>query len=195
MVDTPVLPMSDLSSHLIRQFGLVAGAGAELELRVRLLCGIIPSIQHESSAHRLEDVERAVSGHFANELTAEERKTLELSRQLRNKVLHADFHAARKKLQQIDGKQSASAVRMFKLDDGNEREQLASIAASPETHGTLVSTTSSTQDGTVFGWLLEFGLSGEFQRAYEAFQAATRVIERLRSFTEDSPEENATVGT
>jgi hypothetical protein len=179
--------MPDLSSRLIQQFGSVAGAAAELELRVRLLCGIIPSIQHDSAAHKLEDVERAVVDYFVNELSAEERVTLERARQLRNKVLHADFHGARRKLQQIDGKESPSMVRVVKLQEGGELEQLRAIAESPKALGALVGATSSTQEGTVFGWLLEFGLSGEFQRAFEALEAATLIVERLRSLTEDPP--------
>jgi hypothetical protein len=69
-------------------------------------CGIeIASARGEDSSFagtcpskRLEDIEVDLAKHFDGSLSAEEKETLRLCRQLRNKVLHIDFCAARGKL-------------------------------------------------------------------------------------------------
>jgi hypothetical protein len=162
-----------------------AAFGAGLELQMRLLCGIIPSIAEVSTAHRLEDVEDALASHFRDSLSGDDRSNLQLCRQLRNKILHADFHSARRKLTAIDGDTSSAHVRMGKLDEGREVEHLKEIARDGGLAGISIANTRSTAEGTVFGWLLEFGLSGEFLRAAAAFRKGTAIIERLRSETED----------
>lgn len=177
--------MTDISERLIEQFSHVSAAGAELELRMRLLCGIVPEISETSTSHRLEKVEEAILSHFAVELSANDQQALVRARQLRNKVLHADFHAARSKLTEIDGTVPVNVTRMTKLDVDRVVEHVSEIAQNPGAHGTEVGKTSSTAEGTVFGWLLEFGLSGEFMRATDAFRRASAVVERLRAHTED----------
>ncbi len=47
------------------------------------------------------------------------------------------------------------------------------------TEGELVSDTSSTAAGTVYGWLLEAGAAGDFQKAAEAFKGAGTIIDKL----------------
>jgi hypothetical protein len=152
---------------------------------MRLLCGIVPSIADISTAHKLEDVEDAIAAHFNTSLPSDDRSTLQLCRQLRNKILHADFHAARQKLTEIDRETPSANVRMARLDEGREVEHLKEISRAGGVSGVPITDTQSTAEGTVFGWLLEFGLAGEFVRAAAAFQKGTTIIERLRSETED----------
>lgn len=116
----PRLMPPDIAERLIEDFKAAAAEGAGLELRVRLLCGTIPAIAQHATAYKFEDVEEAVLSHFEPILTADERETFALTRQLRNKLFHADFHAARAKLTQIDGTIGAAGVRVVRLDEGRE---------------------------------------------------------------------------
>jgi len=49
----------------------------------------------------LEDIEADLAKHFDGSLSAGDKETLRLCRQLRNKVLHSDFCAARGKLNEL----------------------------------------------------------------------------------------------
>jgi hypothetical protein len=60
-----------------------------------LLAGKVPELQKYAHQKELEDIEDDLAVHFADALSAAEKETLRLCRQLRNKVLHTDFRAAR----------------------------------------------------------------------------------------------------
>jgi hypothetical protein len=169
---------SDIAERLIEDFKAAAAEGAGLELRVRLLCGTIPTIAQHATAYRFEEVEAAVLSHFEPTLTSDERETFALTRQLRNKLFHADFHAVRAKLT-IDGTIGAAGVRVAKLDEGCELEHLQELARSPESARAPIGDATSTAQGTVYGWLLEFGLSGEFGRAAQAFRKEVAIVDKL----------------
>ena len=68
---------------------------------LRLLAGKIPVLQKYAHQKNLEDIETELAIHFGGFLSAEEKETLALCRQLRNKVLHTDFCAARSKLNEL----------------------------------------------------------------------------------------------
>jgi hypothetical protein len=71
------------------------------QLKMRLLAGKIPALQKYAHERQLGEIETDLLTHFANSLSEAEKETLRLSRQLRNKVLHSDFRAAREKLQKL----------------------------------------------------------------------------------------------
>jgi hypothetical protein len=71
------------------------------QLKMRLLAGKIPALQKYAHERQLGEIETDLLTHFANSLSEAEKETLRLSRQLRNKVLHGDFRAAREKLQKL----------------------------------------------------------------------------------------------
>jgi len=81
-----------------QQYKAAAGEGALYELRMRLLADKVPALQQSAYGEKLEDVEGLILVHFGNALTDEEKTLLKRCRQLRNKILHCDFGAARKKL-------------------------------------------------------------------------------------------------
>jgi hypothetical protein len=79
-----------------QQYKAAAAEGALYELRVRPLADKVPALQQSAYGERLEDVEGLIVVHFGSALTDEEMTLLKLCRQLRNKMLHCDFGAARK---------------------------------------------------------------------------------------------------
>ena len=81
-----------------QQYKVAAAEGAIYELKMRLLADEIPELQQAAYDRNLGDVEKLIIKHFDGSLSGDEKNTLELCRELRNKVLHCDFLAARDKL-------------------------------------------------------------------------------------------------
>jgi hypothetical protein len=99
------------SEIFVQQYKEAAAGGAIVELKLRLLADKVPELQKLAHAVKLEDVETLIVQHFATALTEEEKKTLGLCRQLRNKVLHCDFRAARGKLEQLGANTQGGDVK------------------------------------------------------------------------------------
>src|SRR5579863_749867 len=85
----------------LEPFKTAAAEGAVVELKLRLLAGKIPALQKYAHQKHLEDIEADLAKHFDGSLSAGDKETLRLCRQLRNKVLHSDFCAARGKLNEL----------------------------------------------------------------------------------------------
>jgi hypothetical protein len=164
----------------LEPFKAAAAEGAVVELKLRLLAGSIPALQAHALKQRLEDVENPVIDRFAGSLSAQDAETLRLCRQLRNKVLHADFRAARGRLNELGIETTSSEVKKVDIP-------VVSVAAISEkirgvqagTEGMFVADTLSTASGTNYGWFLEAGTSGDFQKAAEVFKRASTIIDRL----------------
>jgi hypothetical protein len=175
------MPEQSLAMHLfLEPFKVAAAEGAALELKLRLLAGSVPALESRALDRNLTNVEGAVMAHFRASLTEAEKKTLVACRELRNKVLHADFHAAREKMRTVNVPTSQGGVTKVTISE----ESVGTIAAKIQAvgdgaEGVSVANTSSTAQGTVYGWLWEAGQAGDFQRAVEEFQKAAAIIERL----------------
>src|SRR6516162_7763304 len=91
-------------------FKAAAAEGAVLELKLRLLAGKVPALQKYAHQKHLEAIEDELATHFGAHLSLAERETLRLCRQLRNKVLHSDFRAAREKLRALGAEDGQGGV-------------------------------------------------------------------------------------
>jgi hypothetical protein len=87
----------------IEDYKTAAAGGAAVEVMMRLLADKIPSLQRYAHEEKLSNVEDAVTQHFRTSLSDAERDTLRLSRELRNKIIHCDFHVVRDRLEKLDG--------------------------------------------------------------------------------------------
>jgi hypothetical protein len=85
----------------LEPFKAVAAEGAVVELKLRLLAGKVPALQKYAHKKELGEIETDLVKHFDGSLSAQEKETLRLCRQLRNKVPHSDFRAARGKLNEL----------------------------------------------------------------------------------------------
>jgi hypothetical protein len=136
------------------RFKAAAAEGAAVELKLRVLAGKVPGLEKYAHQKHLENIEDDVAKHFGTALSADEKETLRLCRQLRNKVLHSDFHAMREVEKKI-------------------------VGVKAETEGTVVADTSSTAAAGIYGWLMEVGQAGDFGCAAEAFKKAQAIVDRL----------------
>jgi hypothetical protein len=127
-------------------------------------------------------IEDKLATHFGAALSAAEKEPLSLCRQLRNKVLHSDFRAARHKLQELGVPTAPGGVVKIDLPVVTIEEATRKIAAARAgTEGTIVADTSSTDEGGVYGWFWEAGCAGDFQKASDAFRRAGAIVDRLVS--------------
>jgi len=161
-------------------FKAAAAEGAVVELKMRLLAGKIPALQKHAHRIVLKDIEAGLIEHFGAALSDEDKGALRLCRQLRNKVLHSDFRAARDKLSELGIASSPGGVVKIDLPVVTVIEVAKKIeAAKAGTEGVRVADTLSTDAGSVFGWFLEAGQSDDFAKASTAFKSAAEIVDRL----------------
>jgi hypothetical protein len=161
-------------------FKSAAAEGAVVELKMRLLAGSDPALQKYALDRVLRNVEAAIAKHFGDALSDNEKETLRLCRELRNKVLHTDFQAARDKLNELGIETQSGGVRKIDIPVVSKAEILKkSEAAKAGIEGTFIADTPSTDLGTVYGWFIEAGRAGDFEKASNAFKDAATIIDRL----------------
>jgi hypothetical protein len=166
-------------------FKAAAAEGAAVELKLRLLAGKIPALLRHAHKVVLEDIEAGLIEHFGAALSDEDKATLRLCRQLRNKVLHSDFRAARDKLSELGIAPAPGGVVKIDLPVVTVAEVARKIeAVKAGTEGVHVADTLSTDAGSVFGWFLEAGQSGDFAKASGAFKRAAKIVDRLANIEE-----------
>lgn len=169
------------SDIFIEQYKIAAGEGAVFELKLRLLADKTAQLQQCTHAQRLEDIETKVTEHFAGVLSDEDKCSLGLCRELRNKILHCNFRVAREKLQKMGFEGTEGRVRRIDVRDlsGHQiAEKLSRVAANIE-EAEYVSETKTTDPGKLYGWLMEMWSAGEFGQATDAFKKGAGIIDRL----------------
>lgn len=164
----------------LEPFKAAAAEGAAVELKLRMLAGTIPALKKYAHQQKLEGVEDELAKHFGDALSAAEKEILILCRQLRNKVLHSDFYAARDRLQKLGTATLSGGVVKVDLPEATiaaVEKKIAGVKAGTE--GTLIADTTSTAAGSVYGWFWEAGRAGDFEKAADAFKGAAAIIDRL----------------
>jgi len=170
------------AERFIPLFRSAAGGGGVVELKLRLLVDLVPELQKYAHAENLEDIEKKVAEYFGASLCEEDKQTLVLCRQLRNKLLHGNFSVAREKLEELGTNPGRGGVRKVSLEGLSPAERLERMRlAQAGVEGTFkfVAETQSTEPGGIYGWLLELGMAGDFQKAVEVFSRAEAIIDRL----------------
>ena len=157
----------------LEQFKSAAAEGAIVELKHRLLADKFPALQDCALSQSLDEIERRVETYFADYLTGENKATLKLCRQLRNKLLHGDFSVAREKLGELGISPRRGGVKRVDLATGNTEN--------------VADTVSTAGPGRIFGWVLELGEAGHFLDAVEVFGNAERIIDWLATDSIVSP--------
>jgi hypothetical protein len=168
---------SIIMAMFLESFKAAAADGAVVELKLRLLAGKVPALREYAHAARLENIEEDIATHFS--LSAEDRETLRLCRQLRNKVLHSDFRAVRGKLNEMGVETTPSVVTKIDIPAVSVTEVSRAIrGVQAGTEGVVVANSSSA-DGGVLGWFIEASNAGDFLKASAAFKNAAAIVDRL----------------
>ena len=112
------MPKSPILALYLASFKEAAGEGAVLELTLRLLAGKVPALRKYAHQQYLGNIEDDLATHFGDALSVAEKEMLRLCRQLRNKVLHSDFRAARDKRIRGGNTNGRSSEDRFASGDG-----------------------------------------------------------------------------
>ena len=163
----------------LEPFKAAAAEGAVVELKLRLLAGKVPALQKYAHKKELGEIETDLVKHFDGSLSAQEKETLRLCRQLRNKVPHSDFRAARGKLNELGVETQAGGVVKIDLPAVTVAELSKKIlGVKAGTEGVYAHTLSMEEAG-VYGWFMEASSAGDFQKASDAFERAGAIVDRL----------------
>jgi hypothetical protein len=169
-----------------QHYEAAAGAGAVLELKLRLLAGRERALQEFGSGDKLEAIESAIIEYFREHLSEEDCSWLRQSRHLRNKVLHGDLQKARETLHAMGAPRVSGGVRQVALgDDATGESILASILHVMENAPgsySYVADLPATSGRDLFGWLLELAAAGDLARAFGVFRRAMTIVDRLIEF-------------
>jgi hypothetical protein len=174
-------PVNPIRGIVEQQFKAAAAEGALYELRMRLLADKVPELQEAAYGEKLQNVERLIVRRFSDVLSSEEKTLFEQCRQLRNKLLHCDFHAVRRKLAELGANPQKGDVKRLDisgLTGAQMGERITGAASNVPGSFELVSDTAA-KAGTVFGWLFDAGAGGNFVQATEAFTRAAQIVDRL----------------
>lgn len=171
-----------LTDQFLEDYKTAAAEGATVELKLRLLADKIPALQEFAHKRKLENVEAAVTRHFATDLSDANKETLRLCRELRNKILHCDFRVARDRLEELGVPRphgSVKKVDVSGLSRAQIAERLTKATADIKDSYEFVADTQTTDPGSVFGWLYEMGQAGDFHYAVAEFEKASTILDRL----------------
>jgi hypothetical protein len=148
---------------------------------MRLLADKVPELQRAAYGKELRDVEALIIVRFADALLDDEKTLLERCRQLRNKILHCDFRAARKKLQELGANPQRGDVAMVDIRGLSGQEMAVKIvAAVANAPGSSQYVEDLPKDaGKIFGWLFNASRAGDFNRAVDSFAQGAAVVDRL----------------
>jgi hypothetical protein len=182
------MPKSPIMELFLGRFKAAAAEGAAVELKIARAGGQGSGLEKYAHQKHLEDIEGELAKHFGAALSAEEKETLRLRRQLRNKVLHSDFYAMREKLKELGQQPGRAWVTKIDVPVPTVVEFAKKMeAVKARTEGTVVADTSSTDAGGIYGWLFEVGGAGDFDRACDAFKKAQAIVDRLAGVGAELP--------
>jgi hypothetical protein len=94
-------------------------------------------------------------------------------------LFHGNLSVARKKLEELGSNPQRDGVR---------RINATGTVYVADAIGTVyVADTLSTDPRGIYGWLLEMGNAGDFQKAVEVFEKAEAILDRLASDAKITP--------
>jgi hypothetical protein len=102
------------------EFSEIGKRAVVVELKIRLLANKIPDIQSYAHAKHIVETENALLPYLVEQglISEQEKKHLELSRRIRNKIFHCEFESAVKLVEELRGEpMSSGAVKGAKLDE------------------------------------------------------------------------------
>jgi hypothetical protein len=160
------------------------------ELKIRLVANKIEGIESTAFSFSVKTTEDAVYDYFVNsgELKEDERKFLEQTRKIRNKILHCEFDTALRLIEELgDAKLPTKVVHQLNVKglDGEGLLDMIFNAQSQISKGKIsderikdVSDLKPEEAG-LYGWFLHLAASGALNQALKAFEVSNEALNRL----------------
>lgn len=163
--------------RVAERYERAAGRGCLYELFLRMLCEHVPELQEKSFARSLGNIEPDVARCFAADLTTDEAELLRRAKRLRDKILHCEFDDARRRLDQMGLRAAGDTIVRVDLPDGFDIMSTIESAIAGSA-GTPVRSTDM-RGGGFYGWLVEMAQSNSFEQAFDVFDTACELVQRL----------------
>lgn len=168
------------SDIAIENFAEVGKLAIKQELKMRLLANKTEAIKGSAFDKRFGNVEEAVIQYFrkGNHISQFEIDILTKSRQIRNKILHCEFDAAIKLIEEYNQKSlTGPSIKVLHVGDLSGEDLLTKIK-NFDLHARPVEQMNK-QDAGIFGWLLQINQKGGFEEAFKIFNLSNKIIEGL----------------
>jgi plasmid stability protein len=152
------------SDAFVGQYERAAAAACAFELRARMLADNVVVLNRYRGVD-LEPLLKAIATTLAADFDASGAAKFVAMAKLRNKLLHVDLTSARDRVERHTGaKLARGRVHKVDLAKGGKPVRVSD---------------TSTEGGSVFGWLFEGGLSGMFSGAEGLFRQEIETLNRL----------------
>lgn len=172
-----------------REFSEVGRLAVIVELKLRLLTNKITEVKGYALAKSIAELESALLPYLREKrlIADTEKKHLELSRKIRNKIFHCEFEAAVALIEELRGRPApAGAVTAGKLDEMEGGSTLDKVMALAEAHhsgkpsrGVVRVDAATTKDADVFGWLLNALSKGVLREGQKVAEESISVLDRV----------------
>lgn len=170
-------------------FSKIGQIAVVVELKFRLLANKIPDVQAFATAKNLNEVELALLPYLLEEnlISEQEKKHIELSRKIRNKIFHCEFETAVRLVEELRGaplqKGAVTGARIDELPGENILEKVINFATSVQTgkpiSGTFKVEDEITKHAGIFGWLIEAHAKGLLNESQEIANESLRILDRI----------------
>ncbi len=147
------------------EFSEIGKKAVVVELKIRLLANKIPDIQSYAHAKHVLETENALLPFLVEKglISEPEKKHLELSRKIRNKIFHCEFESAVKLVEELRGETMPSgALTGAKLDEVEGKdilEKIMNFAGAAQSgksiKGMFKVDQVTTKYAGIFGWLVD----------------------------------------
>jgi len=160
------------------------------ELKIRLIANKIEGIENTAFSFSVKTTEEAVYDYFekSGEIEEDERRFLEHTRKIRNKILHCEFDKALKLIEELgDDKLPSKVVHQVNVKglDGEGLLDMIFHAQEQITNGDITDERIKDVSGLkpeeagLYGWFLHLAASGALNQALKAFEVSQKALNRL----------------
>ncbi|HPI40815.1 MAG TPA: hypothetical protein PLJ21_08410 [Pseudobdellovibrionaceae bacterium] len=171
------------------EFSEVGRIAVVVELKLRLLANKIPHLQDFALAQRIYDTESAVLPYLVGQglISDAEKKHIESSRKIRNKIFHCEFESAVRLIEELRGNELSpgivTAAKIDELPGDNILDKILGFAnavqSGTSTSGVFKVEKSTTQEAGIFGWLVEAMAKGVLVEGQKIANESLIVLDRV----------------
>lgn len=151
------------SDGFVNAFAFAVARAGCFELKARLLADKTASLRKRCISEKLDTLVARMADEYAHILAPDEFDLLRALPGIRNKLLHLELSRATGRIKPLTDSLREAGVTMLDLETGD----VVSVA------------NSATEDGRIFGWVLEGAASGAFEIAADKFLEGVVLLERL----------------
>ncbi len=172
-----------------REFAEVGRLAVVVELKLRLLTNKIHEVKDYALAKSIAELESALMPFLLEKglISEPEKRHLELSRKIRNKIFHCEFETAVALIEELRGTPTPTGIvtgaRLDEISGDTILDKVFALAEAAQTgkttKGVFKVDATTTQDAGIFGWLVNALSKGVLQEGQKAAAESIAVLDRV----------------